>query len=81
MQTGPLQSLVRIGRGRKRVRRYRTVRHQLLHNPSVPGILDFLGVQMADRSTQEAAVQRAVQIGWLMAPERDLMRGAGWPGI
>ena len=81
MQIAPLQSLVRVGRGRKRIRRYRTVRHQLLHNPSVPGILDLLGVQMADRSTQEAAVRRAVQIGWLLAPERDLMRTAGWPGI
>jgi hypothetical protein len=81
MHARPLRKLVRLGRGSKRERRYKTVRHQLLHNPSVPGILDFLGVQMADRSTQESAVQRAVQIGWLLAPERDLMRDAGWPGI
>jgi hypothetical protein len=81
MNIRPLQSLVRIGRGSRRSRRYKTVRHQLAHNPSVPGILEFLGVQMADRSTQELAVQRAVQIGWLLAPERDLMRVAGWPGI
>jgi hypothetical protein len=81
MNTRPLKSLVRIGRGSKRERRYKTVRHQLAYNPSVPGILEFLGVQMADRSTQESAVQRAVQIGWLLAPERDLMRTAGWPGI
>jgi hypothetical protein len=70
MHARPLRKLVRLGRGSKRERRYKTVRHQLLHNPSVPGILDFLGVQM-----------RAVQIGWLLAPERDLMRNAGWPGI
>jgi hypothetical protein len=47
----------------------------------VPVILDFLGVQMADRSTQEASVQRAVQLGSLLPPERALMRTAGWPGI
>jgi len=47
----------------------------------VPGILDLLGVQMADRSTQETAVQRAVQTGWLQPPERNLMRRTGWPGI
>ena len=81
MQLAPLRSLVRLGHGGKRVRRYRTVRHQLLHNPSVPGILELLGVQMADRSAQEAAVRRAAQIGLLLAPERDLMRSAGWPGI
>ena len=80
MQLAPLQSLV-PGRRGKRTRRYRTFRHQLLHNPSVPGILQLLGVQAADRPTQEAAVQRAVQIGWLLTPERDLMRSAGWPGI
>ena len=77
----PLQALVRFGTGRKRERRYTTVRHQLIHNPTVPGILDLLGVQMADRSTQETAVQRAVQTGWLQPPERNLMRRTGWPGI
>jgi hypothetical protein len=81
MNTRPLKSLVRIGRGSKREGRYKTVRHQLAYNPSVPGILEFLGVQMADRSAQESAVQRAAQIGWLLAPERDFMRNAGWPGI
>ena len=81
MDTRPLQALVRIGRGQKRERRYKTVRHQLVHNPTVPGILEFLGVQMADRSTQESAVQRAVQTGWLLAPERNHMRSCGWPGI
>jgi hypothetical protein len=81
MPSNPLKSLVRLGRGRKRERRYKTVRHQLLHNPTVPGVLEFLGVQMADRPTQESAVQRAVQTGWLFPPERDLMRNAGFPGI
>ena len=81
MNPRPLRALVRMGRGQKRERRYKTVRHQLLHNPTVPGILDFLGVQTADRSTQESAVQRAVQTGWLQAPERNLMRRYGWPGI
>ena len=76
MTTSPLKSLVRFGRGSRRERRYKTVRHQLVHSPSVPGILEFLGVDMADRSTQELAVRRAVQIGWLLAPERDLMRAA-----
>jgi hypothetical protein len=47
----------------------------------VPGILDFLGVQTADRRTQESAVQRAVHTGWLFPPECDLLRTAGWPGI
>jgi IS4 transposase len=77
----PLRSLVRIGRGRRRERRYKTVRHQLLHNPTVPGVLEFLGVQLADRPSQESAVQRAVHSGWLLPPERNLMRTAGWPGI
>jgi hypothetical protein len=77
----PLHSLVRIGRGSRRERRYETVRHLLVHNPSVPRILDFLGVQTADRSIQESAVQRAAQTGSLLAPERDLMRVSGWPGI
>jgi hypothetical protein len=77
----PLQTLVRFGRGSTRERRYKTVRHQLVHNPSVPGILEFLGVQTADRSTQESTVQRAAHTGWLLAPERDLMRVSGWPGI
>ena len=81
MRTRPLQSLVRIGRGQRRERRYKTIRHQLVHNPTVPGILEYLGVQTADRSTQESAVQRAVQTGWLLPPERNLMRTAGWPGI
>lgn len=81
MYRRPLYSLVRFGRGSRRQRRYKTVRHQLAHNPSVPGILEFLGVQMADRSTQESTVRRAVQIGWLLPPERDLMRASGWPGI
>jgi hypothetical protein len=75
------RALVRFGLGRRRERRYKTVRHQLAHNPTVPGVLEFLGVQMADRSTQESAVQRAVQIGWLLPPEQNLMRSAGWPGI
>jgi hypothetical protein len=77
----PLHPLVRFGRGNRREHRYKTVRHQLVHNPSVPGILEFLGVQMADRATQESTVQRAVRTGWLLAPERDLMRVSGWPGI
>jgi len=47
----------------------------------VQGILQLLGVQMADRSTQEASVQRAVRLGSLFPPERSLMRTAGWPGI
>jgi hypothetical protein len=81
MKIRPLKSLVRIGRGSRREPRYKSVRHQVAHNPSVPGILEFLDVQMADRSTQESAVQRAVQTGWLLAPERDLMRVSGWPGI
>jgi hypothetical protein len=81
MDTRPLKTLVRIARGQRRERRYKTVRHQLVHNPTVPGILDFLGVQMADRSTQETAVQRAAQTGWLQPPERNLMRRTGWPGI
>jgi hypothetical protein len=81
MDRRPLRALVRIGRGRKRERRYKTVRHQLIHNPTVPGILEFLGVQTADRSTQESAVQSAVQTGWLQPPERNLMRRTGWPGI
>jgi hypothetical protein len=81
MDIRPLQSLVRIGHGSRRERRYKTVRHQLVHNPSVPGVLEFLGVQMADRSIQESTVQRAVHTGWLLAPERDLMRVSGWPGI
>jgi hypothetical protein len=72
---------VRIGRGQKRERRYKTVRHQLVHNPTVPGTLDFLGVQMADRPAQESAVQRAAQTGWLLPPERNLMRRCGWPRI
>jgi hypothetical protein len=47
----------------------------------VPAILDILGVQTADRTTQEASVQRAVQLGSLLPPERALLRTAGWPGI
>jgi hypothetical protein len=81
MNPRPLKKLVRIARGQRRERRYKTVRHQLLQNPTVPGILDFLGVQTADRRTQESAVQRAVHTGWLFPPERDLLRTAGWPGI
>jgi hypothetical protein len=79
--TKPLKTLVRMAQGKKRERRYKTVRHQLLHNPTVPGILEFLGVHTADRATQESAVQRAVQTGWLCPPERDLLRSAGWPGL
>ena len=79
--TYPLKSLVRLGRGRKRARRYTTVRHQLLHNPTVPGVLELLGIEAADRSTQEFVVQRAAQSGWLLPPERNLMRTAGYPGI
>ena len=81
MDIRPLKTLVRIGRGQKRERRYKTVRHQLVHNPTVPGILEFLGVEMADRSVQEIAVQRAVKTGWLLAPEASFLRSCGWPGI
>jgi hypothetical protein len=81
MDARPLKALVRMARGQRRERRYKTVRHQLVHNPTVPGILEFLGVQMADRPAQESAVQRAVQTGWLQPPERNLMRRTGWPGI
>jgi hypothetical protein len=81
MNMRPLQSVVRSGRGSRRERRYKTVRHEPVHNPSVPGILEFLGVDTADRAAQESAVQRAVQTGWLLAAERDLMRVSGWPGI
>ena len=79
--TYPLKSLVRLGRGRKRVKRYKTVRHQLLHDPTVPGVLELLGIQTADRGTQEFVVQRAAKSGWLLPPERNLMRTAGFPGI
>ena len=79
--TSSLKSLVRFGRGHKRVRRYATVRHQLLHNPTVPGVLDLLGIQTADRSTQEFVVQRAAATGWLLPPELNLMRSAGFPGV
>jgi hypothetical protein len=72
---------MRFGHDRNRECRYKTVRHQLLQNPTVPGVLEFLGVQTADRATQEHVVQRAVQIGWLFPPERDLMRNAGFPGV
>jgi hypothetical protein len=81
MRIRPRKAPVRLGRSSRRERRSRTIRQQLLHNPSVPRILEFLGVQTADRSTQESAVKRAAQIGWLLAPERDVMRSAGWPGI
>jgi hypothetical protein len=72
-------SLARAGRGCGR--RNQSARHRLPHPPTVPGILQFLGVQIADRSTQESSVQRAVQLGSLLPPERNLMRTAGWPGI
>ena len=79
--TYPLRSLIRFRRPRKRVRRYATVRHKLLHNPTVPGVLDLLGIAEADRETQEFVVQRAAQSGWLLPPERNLLRSAGFPGI
>jgi hypothetical protein len=79
--THPLKSLVRLGLGRKRAHRYTTARHRLLHNPTVPGVLEFLGIHAADRSTQEFVVQRAAQSGWLLPPERNLMRSAGFPGV
>jgi hypothetical protein len=76
--TYPLRSLIRLRRPRKR---YATVRHKLLHSPTVPGVLDLLGIAEADRETQEFVVQRAAQSGRLLPPERNLMRGAGFPGI
>jgi hypothetical protein len=80
MNTRALKTLMRSSRGLKRERRYKTVRHQLLHNPTVPGILEFLGVPAADRTTQESAVRRAAQVGTLFPRECAVMRSAGWPG-
>jgi hypothetical protein len=78
--TSPLRSLIRLRRP-KRARRYTTVRHKVLHNPTVPGVLQVLGIAHADRETQEFVVQRAAQSGWLLPPERNLMRSAGFPGV
>jgi len=81
MTPSSLRKFVKYGRASRRKRRYRTVRHQTLHCPSVPSILEVLGVHGADRATQQHAVQRAAQIGWLFPRERELMRSAGFPGV
>jgi hypothetical protein len=64
-----------------RVRRYATLRHKVLHNPTVPGIIEHLGIAQADCESEEFVVQRAAQSGWLLPPERNLLRSAGFPGV